>query len=108
MLYDNAQLARVCLHAWILTARRSKAVTGNESFRIITEETLDYVAGEMLDPAGGLYSTQDAGSEGEESKFCVWTGGEIRCAPADKARTFMAAYRVKPGAGCQGHCLRRR
>jgi uncharacterized protein YyaL (SSP411 family) len=52
MLYDNAQLARVYLHAW--------QVTGNTFFRTITEEILDYVMREMLDPAGGFYSTQDA------------------------------------------------
>jgi uncharacterized protein YyaL (SSP411 family) len=41
MLYDNAQLACVYLHAWILTSFRSQAVTGNEFFRTITEEILD-------------------------------------------------------------------
>jgi uncharacterized protein YyaL (SSP411 family) len=51
MLYDNAQLARVYLHAC--------QVTGNEFFRTITEEILDYVAREMLDPEGGFYSTQE-------------------------------------------------
>jgi uncharacterized protein YyaL (SSP411 family) len=43
MLYDNAQLARVYLHAWLLTSERSQAVTGNEPFRTITEEIPDYV-----------------------------------------------------------------
>jgi hypothetical protein len=35
MLYDNAQLARVYLHAW--------QVTGEPFYRTIVEETLDYV-----------------------------------------------------------------
>jgi hypothetical protein len=55
MLYDNSQLARVYLHA--------AQVTGNEFFRTITEEILDYVMREMLDPVGGFYSTQDAGRD---------------------------------------------
>jgi uncharacterized protein YyaL (SSP411 family) len=89
MLYDNSQLARVYLHAW--------QVTGNEFFRTITEEILDYVVREMLAPGGGFFSTQDADSEGEEGKFFVWTGGEIRRALAGNAETLMAAYGVKPG-----------
>jgi uncharacterized protein YyaL (SSP411 family) len=52
-LYDNAQLARVYLHAWLLTSERSQAVTGNEFSRTITQEILDYVVREMLDPDGG-------------------------------------------------------
>jgi uncharacterized protein YyaL (SSP411 family) len=41
MLYDNAQLARIYLHAW--------QVTGNEFFRTIGEEILDYVKRELTD-----------------------------------------------------------
>jgi uncharacterized protein YyaL (SSP411 family) len=39
MLYDNAQLARVYLHAW--------QVTGEPFYRAVVEETLDYVVREM-------------------------------------------------------------
>jgi uncharacterized protein YyaL (SSP411 family) len=94
MLYDNAQLARVYLHAW--------QVTGNEFFRTITEEILDYVMREMLDPQGGFYSTQDADSEGEEGKFFVWMPGEIRGVLGDEADAFMAAYGVTPGGNWEG------
>jgi hypothetical protein len=86
MLYDNSQLARVYLHAW--------QVTGNEFFRTIAEEILDYVVREMLDPTGGFYSTQDADSEGEEGKFFVWTPGEIHEFLGEETDAFMAAYGV--------------
>jgi uncharacterized protein YyaL (SSP411 family) len=102
MLYDNAQLARVYLHAWLLTSERSQAVTGNEFFRTITEEILDYVVREMAAPAGGFYSTQDADSEGEEGKFFVWTPDEIRDVLGDQADAFMQAYGVKPGGNWEG------
>jgi uncharacterized protein YyaL (SSP411 family) len=94
MIYDNSQLARVYLHAWILTSSRSQAVTGNQFFRTITEEILDYVMREMFDESGGFYSTQDADSEGEEGKFFVWTPNEIREILGDEAHAFMAAYAV--------------
>jgi uncharacterized protein YyaL (SSP411 family) len=49
MLCDNAQLARVYLHAW--------QVKGQPFYRTITEETLGSVVREMTDPAGGFYCT---------------------------------------------------
>ena len=84
MLYDNAQLARVYLHAW--------QVTGEPFCRTITEETLDYIVREMTDPAGGFYATQDADSEGEEGKFFVWTPDEIRAVLDDRADRFVEVY----------------
>jgi hypothetical protein len=94
MLYDNAQLARVYLHAW--------QVTGNEFFRTITKEILDYVMREMTDPAGGFYSTQDADSEGEEGKFFVWKPDEIREVLGSEADEFMAAYGITGHGNFEG------
>ena len=69
MLYDNALLARLYLHAF--------QVTGRPMYRRMVEETLDYVVREMTSPEGGFYSAQDADSEGEEGKFFVWRPEEI-------------------------------
>ena len=69
MLYDNALLARLYLHAY--------QITGSPMYRRIVEETLDYVVREMTSPEGGFYSAQDADSEGEEGKFFVWRPEEI-------------------------------
>jgi uncharacterized protein YyaL (SSP411 family) len=94
MLYDNSQLARVYLHAW--------QVTENEFFRNITEEILDYVIREMLDPRGGFCSTQDADSEGKEGKFFVWTPDEIQAVLDKEPDSFMKAYGVTRHGNFEG------
>ncbi|MCL0028935.1 thioredoxin domain-containing protein [Dehalococcoidia bacterium] len=69
MLYDNALLAKLYLHAY--------QVTGDDRYRQIVEQTLEYVRREMTSPEGGFYSAQDADSEGVEGKFFVWRPEEI-------------------------------
>ena len=69
MLYDNALLVRLYLHAY--------QVTRKPLYRRVAEETLDYVLREMTNPSGGFYSAQDADSEGVEGKFFVWRPEEI-------------------------------
>ncbi len=94
MLYDNAQLARVYLHAW--------QVTEEPLFRAVAEETLDYVLREMTDSAGGFYATQSAESEGEEGKFFVWTAEEIESVLGERADRFKVLYGVTPGGNFEG------
>ena len=97
MLYDNAQLARVYLHAW--------QITGNPFYRRITEETLDYVLLEMRHADGGFYSSQDADSEGVEGKFYVWSADEIREALGGDADVFMQIYGVSDEGNWEGHSI---
>lgn len=84
MLYDNAQLLRSYLHAWLITKQ--------PLYRRIIDETIDYVLREMTAPEGGFYSTQDADSEGEEGKFFVWTPTEIEAILGKEAATIFNAY----------------
>jgi uncharacterized protein len=68
MLYDNALLASIYLHGWV--------VTGEERYRRVAEETLDYVLRELALPEGGLASAQDADTEGVEGLTFTWTAEE--------------------------------
>ena len=69
MLYDNALLAKLYLHAY--------QVIGKPAYRRVVEEILEYILREMTGPEGGFYSAQDADSEGVEGKFFVWRPEEI-------------------------------
>ena len=84
MLYDNALLARVFLHAWQVTRR--------PLYRRVVEETLDYVVGEMTHPQGGFYSAQDADSEGEEGKFFVWTPEQVKSVLGEEEGKIFCGY----------------
>jgi uncharacterized protein YyaL (SSP411 family) len=95
MLYDQSQLARLYLHAWLCT--------GEAEYRRVCVETLDYVVREMTHPAGGFYSTQDADSEGEEGKFFLWDAGEMQAVlEADEARVALRYWGVLDGANFEG------
>ncbi len=94
MLYDNALLAALYAKAWKLT--------GKDSYRIVVEETLDWVKREMTHPEGGFYSALDADSEGEEGKFYLWTAKEIEEVLGQQAGEFMELYNVKKEGNWEG------
>ena len=98
MLYDNALLVRLYLHAY--------QVTGKPLYKKVVEETLDYVGREMTDPLGGFYSSQDADSEGVEGKFFVWRPEEIvSVLGAADAAVFNRYFGVTPKGNFEGHSI---
>ena len=86
MLYDNALLTRVYLHAWM--------VTGEAAYRQVVDETIGYVLRDLSHPGGGFYSAEDADSEGVEGKFYVWSEPELR-----------AVVRAGAGAGADDEAV---
>ncbi|MCI0841614.1 MAG: thioredoxin domain-containing protein, partial [Chloroflexi bacterium] len=95
MLYDNALLVQLYLHAY--------QVTGKPMYRRIVDETLAYVTREMTSPEGGFYSAQDADSEGVEGKFFVWLPREIQdILGDDDADVVGRYYGVTPHGNFEG------
>jgi uncharacterized protein len=96
MLYDNALLSQLYAELY--------QITNAESYKQITCKTLDYVIREMTHPYGGLYSAQDADSEGEEGKFYIWSKKEIESIIDDGVATsiFCEHYGVTEGGNFEG------
>ncbi len=94
MLYDNALIPRPYVHAWQLT--------GEERFRQVVEETVGYVLRDLHAPEGGLYSAEDADSEGEEGKFYVWRPEEIDAVLGDGSAAAKAWYGVTKAGNFEG------
>ncbi len=94
MLYDNAQLVSVYLHAYQLTR--------NPEYRVVVEETLDYVRREMTAPEGGFFAAQDADSEGEEGRFFVWEWSELEALLGEDAGVAAAYFGSSPAGNFEG------
>jgi uncharacterized protein YyaL (SSP411 family) len=87
MLYDNALLASVYIEAFQLTK--------DPEFARVARETLDYVLRRMTGPEGGIYSTEDADSEGVEGQYYVWTLAEVNAVlGVERAKAFAYVYDV--------------
>ncbi len=101
MLYDNALLARTYVEAY--------QVTGEERYRQVATETLDYILREMTSPEGGFYSATDADSEGVEGKFFVWTPTQIREILPDEqdAIRFCTYYDISDEGNWEGNSIPR-
>ncbi len=95
MLYDNAQLSRLYLHAW--------QVTKEPFHQVIAEDIYDYILREMTAPEGGFYSATDADSEGVEGKFFVWSKAELEEILGDDAPIAIEYWGVTTRGNFEGH-----
>ena len=94
MLYDNAQLARVYVHAWLVTgeARDLEVATG----------TLDYMVRELATEDGAFAASQDADTDGIEGLSFTWRATEIREVLGDDADLFTMACGVTDDGNWEG------
>src|SRR3954452_14714281 len=88
MLYDQALLIPVYIHAW--------QATGEARYRQVVDETVAYLERDLRQPEGGFSSAEDADSPGpdghnEEGRFSTWTPAEMAAAIRDDELTAAAA-----------------
>jgi uncharacterized protein YyaL (SSP411 family) len=89
MLYDQALLTGASLHAHL--------VTGEPRYRRIVEETIEYVLRDLRHGQGGLFSAEDADSEGVEGKFYLWSLEDIERICGDDAPEVVRYFGVTEG-----------
>jgi uncharacterized protein YyaL (SSP411 family) len=104
MLYDNAELPRAYLAGY--------QVTGEERYRTVATETLDFIQRELTHEDGGLFSTLGAQSETEagereEGTFYVWTPTDVEAAVNDEddAALFCDRYGVTERGNFEGQTV---
>ena len=69
MLYDNALLSRVYIHAY--------QATGKSIYKSIALDIYKYVLREMTSDNGLFYSAEDADTNGEEGSYYTWDEDEL-------------------------------
>lgn len=94
MLYDNAQLIRMCNWAY--------AATGKDLFRIRIEETVAWLLREMRVEGGAFAASLDADSDGEEGLFYTWSQAEVEAALGDDASIFFRYFELAAPHGWEG------
>jgi uncharacterized protein YyaL (SSP411 family) len=87
MLYDNALLASVYVHA----AKRF----ADDRYRAVADRTIDYVLRELALDGGGFASAQDADTDGIEGLTFTWAPGEG--APEELLQPFEAGRFILRG-----------
>ena len=94
MLYDNAQLAHVYLWAGIEFEE--------PGFIRTARSTLDYLLRDLGQEEGGIFSAEDADSEGEEGRFYVWEQDEFTAVAGDDAELAASYFGVTESGNFEG------
>ena len=88
MLYDNAHLASLYL--------RAATVLKQPRYREVARSTLDFMQDELLDPAGGMYSSTSAVDDaGREGATYLWEPDDLKKhLPAEVFATVKRIWRL--------------
>lgn len=95
MLYDNALLSSLYVHAY--------QATRDLKYRDVACSILDYLLIEMHSAEGAFYSAQDADTEGVEGKYYIWTKAEVEQAAGKDAELFNRYFGVSGSGNFEGH-----
>ncbi len=100
MLYDQALLLRLYVHAW--------QVFGHDRWRQVAEEIIEYVLRDLSHEQGGFYSAEDADSlddhgHSHEGWFYLWSVAQIRAAlPKHLSAAALAWFGVTEEGNFEG------
>ncbi len=94
MLYDNALFIQLLSQLYLITKK--------EKYKVVIQQTIEWLKREMTNDDCGFYSALDADSEGVEGKFYVWDYNEILQNLGDDAPIFNLFYHVKKEGNWEG------
>lgn len=86
MIYDNGQFLELISNLF--------KITKNEKYKIIINETVEWIFEDMCDKNGGFYSAVDADSDEEEGKYYVWNNEEIKKILGDDYNFAKKAFQI--------------
>ncbi len=87
MLYDQALVSAIYLDGYL--------ASGKKLFAEAARGIFEYVTSYLQSEEGGIYSTEDADSEGMEGKFYIWTLEQVQEALGkEEVRLFASYYDV--------------
>jgi uncharacterized protein YyaL (SSP411 family) len=76
--------------------------TGEAAFAETANQTANWMLADMQDENGGLYSTRDADSEGEEGLYYLWTPGQVEQLIGDDYNVFASRFGLDKDPNFEG------
>ena len=70
MLYDNGLILELLSNIY--------SITKDKKYKLIIDDTFEWIINDMTGDDGSFYSSIDADSEGEEGKFYLWDYNELK------------------------------